>query len=186
MSIRHPGGTGPDGATGFRGRLRARYGASPLHLLLVLASFALTAYAGIRLLKGDVLGIVVWFAGAALVHDLLLLPLYTVTDRALQALLRNGRRGPRGTGQRGQVNYVRVPAFVSLVLLLVWYPLILERVDHYTSFTGLDDGVFWGRWLLITAALFAVSALCLVVRTWRARPRRADADTDTDANTDAE
>ncbi|SCK47483.1 hypothetical protein H181DRAFT_04235 [Streptomyces sp. WMMB 714] len=176
----------------------SRYGASPLHLLLVLASFALTGYAGVRLLQGDVLGIVVWFAGSALLHDLLLLPLYTAADRALQALARrrHARRGPhaadgrhagderhaadergRADHGRGQVNYVRVPAFVSLVLLLVWYPLVLGRVHHYTAYTGLDAGVFWGRWLLITAALFVLSALCLAVRTLRPRRRRAGSGT---------
>ncbi len=170
----------------------SRYGASPLHLLLVLASFALTGYAGIRLLQGDVLGIVLWFAGSALLHDLLLLPLYTAADRALQTLARrrHARRGPHAGGEghaadergqdghgRGRVNYVRVPAFISLVLLLVWYPLVLGRVHHYTAYTGLDAGVFWGRWLLVTAALFVLSALCLAVRTLRPRRRRADAGT---------
>lgn len=166
-------------------RFRARYGASPLHLLLVLCSFALTAYAGIRLLDGDALMVAVWFIGAALVHDLLLLPLYTVTDRALQALL---RRSPDddgtapATAARGSVNYVRVPAFISLLLLAVWYPLILDRVERYSSYTGLNAAVYWGRWLLITCVLFAVSALCLVVRAWRGRPR-GDAGEDEDRDT---
>lgn len=162
----------------FSNSARARYGASPLHLLLVLCSFALTVYAGIRLLDGDTLLVAVWFVGAALVHDLLLLPLYTVTDRGLQVLLRRspGGAGPAAATGGGWINYVRVPAFLSLLLLLVWYPLILERVDHYTSFTGLDSGVYWGRWLLITAALFAASALCLVVRAWRGRTPTASQD----------
>ncbi|MFI9051551.1 hypothetical protein [Streptomyces sp. NPDC053427] len=153
--------------------LRERYGASPLHLLLVLCSFALAAYAGVRLLTGDTLGVVVWFVGAALLHDLVLLPLYTVTDRAVQGIL--GRR--RTTGERslpaaGRINYVRVPAFVALLLLLVWYPLILDRVPGYPSYTALSADVFWGRWLLITAALFAASALCLMAALWRTHAPR--------------
>ncbi|MGH3310990.1 MAG: hypothetical protein ACRDP3_10455 [Streptomyces sp.] len=147
--------------------LRARYGDSPLHLLLVLCSFALTAYAGIRLLEEDPLWVALWFVGAALVHDLLFLPLYTLTDRALQALSR--RRSPAGSrparAGRGRINYVRVPAFLSLLLLLVWYPLILNQVARYSAYTGLEAGVFLGRWLLITVALFGISALCLVVRS---------------------
>lgn len=74
---------------------RHRYGASPLHLLLVLASFALAVYAGIRLLAGDTLGVIIWFVGAAMVHDLILLPLYSVTDRAAQRLFRGGRDAGR-------------------------------------------------------------------------------------------
>ncbi|WP_309238087.1 hypothetical protein [Streptomyces albidus (ex Kaewkla and Franco 2022)] len=150
---------------------RARYGASPLHLLLVLCSFALTAYAGIRLLEDDALMVAVWFVGAALVHDLLLLPLYTVTDRALQALLlRVPGAGARGAGtMRKRVNYVRVPAFISLLLLAVWWPLVLNQVDRYAAYTGLNAAIYWGNWLLITAVLFALSALCLVVSALRGR-----------------
>ncbi|MFE0601549.1 hypothetical protein ACFW2T_11200 [Streptomyces sp. NPDC058892] len=143
---------------------RRRYGASPLHLLLVLASFALALYAGVRLLRGDSIGVALWFVGAALVHDLVLLPLYSVTDRAVQAWC-----GPSGAGHgavRVSVNYVRVPAFVAGVLLLVWWPLVLRRVDHFTAATALPADVFLTRWLLITAALFAASAAVLLVRMW--------------------
>ncbi|MER6996624.1 hypothetical protein [Streptomyces sp. NPDC000410] len=149
---------------------RSRYGASPLHLLLVLASFALAAYAGARLLQGDSLGVALWFVGAALLHDLVLLPLYVVTDRAAQRLFREtpGQRAPRVS-----VNYVRVPVFVSGLLLLVWWPLILGRVDHYTAYTGLPADGFLERWLLITAALFVASAAILVVRRrHESAPRR--------------
>ncbi|MFJ8228806.1 hypothetical protein ACIQ9E_02420 [Streptomyces sp. NPDC094448] len=154
---------------------RDRYGASPLHLLLVLASFALTLYAGVRLLRGDTVGVLVWFVGAALIHDLVLLPAYSVTDRAARLLCRPlpGRRAPeRGSGaparHRPSFNYLRVPAFLSGLLLLVWWPLILRRVPEYTAVTGLPADVFLGRWLLITAGLFTVSAICLLVRMRRA------------------
>jgi hypothetical protein len=154
-------------------RLWARYGDSPLHLLLVLCSFVLAAYAGIRMLDGHPLGVVLWFVGAAVLHDLVLVPLYSLADRALRAApVRPSRARTRDAAAwREQINYVRVPAFVSLVLLLVWYPLILDRVGHYASYTGLEAGVFLGRWLLVTAALFAVSALCLAARTVRGRGR---------------
>ncbi|MFG2292373.1 hypothetical protein [Streptomyces sp. NPDC048603] len=157
---------------------RRRYGASPLHLLLVLASFALACYAGVRMLRGDTVGVAVWFVGAALLHDLVLLPLYAVTDRAAQKLF--GQPSGRGEGKpRTGVNHIRVPAFVSGVLLLVYWPLILRRVGHYTSYTGLPADVFLGRWLLITACLFAASAAVLAVRLWNggrdARKQRARA-----------
>ncbi|MEU9861946.1 hypothetical protein AB0D99_13780 [Streptomyces sp. NPDC047971] len=156
------------GTTAFR----RRYGASPLHLLLVLASFALAAYAGVRLLKGDTLGVALWFVGAALLHDLVLLPLYAVTDRAVQRLFARGAEAGEGPA-RPSVNYVRVPLFVSGLLLLVWWPLILRRVDTYTAATGLPADGFLGRWLLITAALLVGSAVVLLVRSRHgSAPRR--------------
>lgn len=156
-------------------RFRSRYGASPLHLLLVLASFALAGYAGVRLLSGaEPWMVVVWFVGAALLHDLVLLPLYTFTDRAAQTLLGDRREPPAaGSGRpRGRrwINHLRVPVFLSGVLLLTYFPLILRRVDHFTADTTLPDDVFLGRWLLITAVLFGVSAVVLVVRMRRSRP----------------
>ncbi|NUK06992.1 hypothetical protein HRW18_02990 [Streptomyces lunaelactis] len=156
---------------------RARYGASPLHLLLMLCSFALTGYAGIRLLEGDEPWMVVlWFVGAALLHDLVLLPLYTVPDRAAQTVLgRHPDPAAQGDGNppmRGWINYVRLPVFLSGVLLLTYFPLILERVEIFTAYTGLPDDVFLGRWLLISAALFGLSALLLLARMWSSRPAR--------------
>ena len=154
-------------------RLRERYGASPLHLLLVLCSFAVALYAGLRLLKGDPVGVAVWFVGAALAHDLVLVPLYTVTDRALQALsARGGRSREPLWAARTAVNYVRVPALVSLLLLVVYYPLVLRRVPAYRVTTGLPAGAFLGHWLLITAALFAGSAVCLLAAVVRSRRHR--------------
>ncbi|SED42226.1 hypothetical protein SAMN05428945_4845 [Streptomyces sp. 2224.1] len=158
---------------------RARYGASSLHLLLVLCSFFLAGYAGVRLLTGDTLGVLLWFVGAALLHDLVFLPLYTVTDRMAQRLVRHPRRQRRDAKApvpadtpppvvAGGINYLRVPAFVALLLLLVWYPLILRRVPEFSLYTALPSDVFWGRWLLISAALFAASAVCLLFALWRA------------------
>jgi len=147
-------------------RFRRRYGDSPLQLLLLLGSFALTGYAGVRLLHGDWLGIVLWFVGAAVLHDLVLLPLYGLVDRALQRVV---------PAPASYVNFVRLPAFVSGLLLLVWFPLIAgTQRSRYERSTGLSADVFLPRWLLITAALFAVSALWLWVRTAarRARVRR--------------
>ncbi|MFJ8310354.1 MULTISPECIES: hypothetical protein [unclassified Streptomyces] len=155
--------------------VRERYGASPLHLLLVLCSFALTLYAGLRLLKGDAAAVAVWFVGSALLHDLLLVPLYVATDRIAQLLLGGRRPAAAGPGRTRtpRVNYIRVPAFVSLLLLLVWYPLVLHRVPDYQLATGLTPDVFLGRWLLITAVLFAASALCLMTAMFRGRPPKS-------------
>ncbi|MFB7909822.1 hypothetical protein ACFC1T_25640 [Kitasatospora sp. NPDC056076] len=147
---------------------RRRYGASPLHLLLVLCSFALTVYAGLRLLRGDPLRVAIWFVAAALLHDLVLLPLYSLTDRATQALLAR-RSAQSRTDHLHGVNYVRVPAYLSLLLLVVWYPLILRRVPGYRPATTLDPDRFLGNWLLLTAAFFAASAAVLTAVMWRGR-----------------
>ncbi|MFD0510577.1 hypothetical protein ACFQ0Q_07995 [Streptomyces aureus] len=120
---------------------------------------------------------VIWFVAAALLHDLVLLPLYTVTDRAAQTLV-GERREPAAANEasrpaKGWINYVRVPVFLSGVLFLTYFPLILERVSHrFTLYTTLSTDVFLGRWLLITAAFFGISALTLLIRMGRSRPTR--------------
>ncbi len=142
--------------------LRRWYGEGPLHLLLMVSSLALAGYAGVRLLDGDTLLILVWFVGAALVHDLVLVPLYSAADRALRVPF---SRSP------GLVNFVRVPLLLSGLLLLMWFPLITRHAERYEPASGMSPDRFLGNWLLITAALFAVSASWLVVRTVRARRR---------------
>jgi hypothetical protein len=145
-------------------RLRPALG-SPLQLLLLVSSFTLAGYAGVRLLERDWFEVALWFVAAAVLHDLVLLPLYGAADQALSG-------GFEAAGHRRWVAYVRVPAALSLLLLLVWFPLISGRVaDRYASGTGLSADGFLARWLLITAVLFGGSAVLLVLR-WR-RLRRA-------------
>lgn len=143
---------------------RRLYGEGPLHLILLTATFCLAGYAGVRLLDGDTVGVLLWFAGSAVLHDLVLLPVYAGADRALRAAL-----GPR----RALVNFVRVPAFLSGLLLLVWFPLITRRTERrYEAAAGTSPDVYFGNWLLITGALFALSALWLLVRVLRSRTGR--------------
>lgn len=146
---------------------RRLYGEGPLHLLLLAATFCLAGYAGVRLLDGDTVGVLLWFAGSAVLHDLVLLPVYAGADRALRAAL-----GPR----QALVNFVRVPAFLSGLLLLIWFPLITRRTERrYEAAAGTSPDVYFGNWLLITGALFALSALWLLVRALRSRTgRRSD------------
>ncbi|MFE6487484.1 hypothetical protein ACFVGN_31745, partial [Streptomyces sp. NPDC057757] len=113
--------------------MRRRFGAdvigSPLQLLLLACSFALAGYAGVRLLADDWFGVALWFVGAAVLHDLVLVPLYAGADRALSRAL-------GVVGRRGWTVFVRVPAALSGLLLLVWFPLISGQVaDRYRSAT---------------------------------------------------
>ena len=71
--------------------LARRVGASPAQLTLLVVCLGLGAYAAFFLL-GDpaLLRMLVWFAGAAVVHDLVLFPLYTPnasSDTRFEALL---------------------------------------------------------------------------------------------------
>ncbi len=142
---------------------------SPLRLLLLGGSFALAGYAGLRLVRstGDRFGVVLWVVGAALLHDLVLLPLYAAADRVLVRAV--GRR-------RTWAGYVRVPAALSLMLLLVWFPLISGQVaERYASATGRSPDGFRTRWLLVTAALSGGSALLFALRLRRATKQRPPA-----------
>ncbi|MEV8542164.1 hypothetical protein [Streptomyces sp. NPDC051572] len=142
---------------------------SPLQILLLACSFALAGYAGVRLLADDWFGVGLWFVGAALVHDLVLVPLYAGADRALAGAL-------GAVGRRTWTVYVRVPAMFSGLLLLVWFPLISGQVaDHYRSATGLSGDGFLARWLLVTAVLFGASAALLALRLRSARKERPPA-----------
>src|SRR3984885_7218419 len=89
-----PGGTSTS-------RIRRWYGAHPLHLLALLAAFALAGYAVHAVVAaGQWVGFAEWFLIAIVGHDLLLFPLYSLADLSLRRLLprwasRSGdRRGP--------------------------------------------------------------------------------------------
>lgn len=156
------GGGPPSGAV----RHRGAWG-SPLQLLVLVCSFALAGYAGVRLLAGDWFQVLLWFVGAALLHDLVLLPLYASADRGLVRVL-------GAAGHRDRVLYLRVPAALSGLLLLVWFPMITGQTAHrYRSAAGLSPEGFASRWLLTTAVLFGGSALLLVVRLRRATKHRS-------------
>jgi hypothetical protein len=52
----------------------------------------------------------------------------------------------------------------------VWFPLILEEGGAgYMRVSGMPTDVYLGRWLLLSAALFAGSAFLFAVRVRRLR-----------------
>jgi hypothetical protein len=205
------------------GWVRRWYGANPLHLLALLAAFALAGYAVHAVMAaGEWTGFAEWFAVAIIGHDLLLFPLYSLADLSLRHLLPGGAHGrvpapapatrgpfeafqsPRAgppapsapsaatavtlrpaatapaAAQPGMappswpplLNYVRIPVIFSLLLLLTFFPVILglsERELHRAS--GLGTGPYLWRWLGVTGAMFAISAVAYAVHTRRvARP----------------
>jgi hypothetical protein len=134
-----------------------------VQLLALLACFVLAGYAAIRLLAGRPLGVAAWFVGSALAHDLVFFPLYAGLDATLVLLLR--RRPALATvGGVRWLNYLRVPAAISGLLLLVWSPLILRLPTAYQAASGLSDQPFLPRWAAVAATLCAISAVILLGR----------------------
>ena len=63
------------------------------------------------------------------------------------------------------INYVRVPALISGLLLLVFLPAIANKGEpSFNRVSGLTYDGYFARWLLITAALFAISGAAYLVR----------------------
>ena len=154
---------------------RRLYGSNPLHLLAHIGVFFIAGWAISQIFRqGFVINWIAWFLGAALLHDLVLLPLYSALDRGLTTTV--GRRAPApGDGEAGRrgpspVNHLRVPAAVSGILLLVYFPLILGYASkNYEHDTGHALAGYTRNWLLICAGLFLFSGLVYLVRVRRSR-----------------
>jgi hypothetical protein len=147
---------------------RREYGAGPVHLLAVATSFAIAAYALWRLfdLVREPARVGLWLIGAIVAHDLVLVPLYS-----LLGVIAAGAVVPEARRSRVRIaalNHLRVPALFAGLLLLVWFPLIAAKAPRtFTRATGQDVGVYFERWLLVTAVLFTGSALLFALRLRR-------------------
>ena len=139
--------------------------ASAAQLLVHAVAFAVCAYALAQIVRGgSAVNFAVWFAGAVVLHDLVLLPAYSLLDR-LGRFRR--RRAPHGMPA---VNYLRVPALISGLLLLVYFPLILGLAEgNYFAASGHHLHGYLRNWLGVTAVLFAGSGLLYGIRVVRAR-----------------
>jgi hypothetical protein len=150
-------------------RFRRAYGAGPVHLAAALAAMAVAGYALSRVFHdvGRPWRVVTWLGGAIVAHDLVLFPLYTVVGVIVSALVLG--RTARGSRLRiAALNHLRVPALLSGLLLLVWFPLVARKAPRtYTSLTTLSLDVYLDRWVVITAVLFSGSALLFAVRAPR-------------------
>jgi hypothetical protein len=167
-------GTAETGRSG-RDRFRYEYGAEPLHLLATLFGLALIGYALLRIteIPGST-RILLWLLAAALLHDLVALPAYSVLLR-----LSRGAATRAFTSRAMAVhalNHVRVPAALSLLLLVAYLPLILRFApDTYEGTSGRSVDPYLGRWLLVSAGLFLISAVAYAVRLRRGIPEPAAA-----------
>ena len=75
-------------------------------------------------------------------HDLVLFPLYSGADRVMRRLA------------GGAINYVRVPAALSLLMLVVFFGTIAERGERaYSSVSGLTSA-----WPIASASPEVISA----------------------------
>ncbi len=148
---------------------RRLYGANPLHLIGHLVVFFVAGWAIVQILGGgSILNWIAWFVGAALLHDLVLLPLYSVLDRGL-GIASRGRADRRL--RVPVINHLRTPAAISGILLIVYFPVILGLSgSNYFNDTGHHLAGYTRNWLLITLGLFLVSALVYGVRARSRRP----------------
>ena len=72
------------------------------------------------------------------------------------------------------VNHLRLPALASGILLLIFFPAILQQGEAtYLRASGLREGTdYLHSWLLLTAAFFVVSATAYAARRRLAAPPR--------------
>lgn len=155
---------------------RTYYGARPLHLLASIASLTLVAAGFLSFFEpgSDTAGILLWFVGCALGFELVLVPLAWLLDRIALGL--GPPRTQRTVSSRARTAYIRAPALLSGLLLLVFLPLIFRLGESdYIAYTGIVPSGYLARWLFATAALFGISALAYAISLGRAR-RRASQD----------
>ena len=147
---------------------RRLYGAGPLHLLVLLGCFSVVGYATAQIETDPSLPrILVWFAAAVIIHDLVAYPLYSLLDRLAHGVLAR-LRAPRVS----PLNYLRVPALASGLLFAVYLPgIIRQGGPSLRAASGQSQHPYLGRWLLLTATAFAISGLAYVTRLIRTRRR---------------
>lgn len=139
----------------------------PLDVVVHAAAFGLAGFAILQLADVRAAGnILAWFIAAVILHDAVVLPLYSALDRA-------GGVGAFLIDRGGAVpaaNHVRVPAALSLLLAVVFFPLICGRSDaNLERVSGVEPEGYLARWLVVSLVLFAGSAAIYLARVVRAR-----------------
>ena len=146
---------------------KAKYGASPLHLLLIVLAGVVAGYAVLHWLHAPTpVRLLVWFAAAVIGHDLIAFPIYSGLDHLLVRAIAGGDPGPViSRWRRAAINHVRAPTIASVLLLIMWYPIILKRSDAvYYRASGQHQDRGLGNWLLVVAILYGASLLIYLGR----------------------
>lgn len=148
---------------------RKAYGASPLHLLAVLASLAIVGYGFFMIFQAPAPESTLLFFGLAIIaHDMIAFPLYSGLNLIAGKSLGKDEVDAAGSGRVAAKNYVRIPFVLSAFCFVIFFPLILGlSSERYELSTGLDADVFLGRWLGICAVLFTGSAILYAIRLRR-------------------
>ena len=120
------------------------------HLLVHGLLFAVFGWVVLQLLDArESFNILTWFVLSIVLHDLALLPFYSAVDRVMR---------------RVKASAFRVPAALSGLLLLLFFPPILGRNEaSFARVAGEEPSGYLERWLIVTAVLFA-GAIALSVR----------------------
>jgi hypothetical protein len=139
-------------------------------VVLTVAAYAVSRV--LTVTSTDGLNFLIWLVAGAILHDVVLLPLYTIADLVARAAM-----GDHPRLRVRAVNHVRLPAGVSGVLLLVYFPSILGRTDGtFESVSGRPPATDpLEAWLWLTLAAFALSAAVYAARVVRAREHSAPA-----------
>lgn len=173
--------------SGLLATFRRHYGASPLHLVAFIASIAVTGLAVKGWLDEPAISIryvLIWFVGAIVAHDMVVLPLYTALDRLALAISRRGHGRPHDGARAGRGAaepapprspgwvYVRVPLILSAMLLLVFGAEILREGNAtFRVASGHTQDIYLSRYLIVVGALFLLSGLAYVRSSARASSR---------------
>jgi len=125
-----------------------------MRLLAYLALLPLCAWALLEMLDSRAAErIAVWLVACVLVHDLVVFPLYSGADRGLHRIA------------GGAINYVRIPAALSVLMFVVFWGTISGSGERaYRAVSGQEFDGYATRWLFMSAALFGGSALLYLLR----------------------
>ena len=133
-----------------------RYGAGPGHLLGSAACLAIAAAAVVGWFDtpSSVVNVLIWFVAAILLHDLVVLPLYSLADRLMHLKL------PVHAG-----TYLRIPLLIAGLVLAATFPTVLGFGAHSTGrLTGIPEHGYLARWLILLGVLLVLSGLLYAVR----------------------
>lgn len=155
-------------------RIAGRPTDGPLRLLSTAISLLIVGFAVWMIFRDDhPVAIAIWFLAAAVGHDLIAFPVYSTLHVAAYGRATRPQRPPPRDPQA--INFLRVPVFLSAIMLLVWFPLILGLSSTDLAVKTGNEPDFMARWLLLSAALFALSALAYVAHLRSAKRAEASA-----------